>query len=89
LAPYLYRSTDFEVHRNWLAITHSKSLADWYWEDTSEWTIDYQPLFGYFQWALSQVAVRVDPDLVKITPYYEPSEVAVWFQRVSVMVVDV
>ncbi|CAB1107431.1 unnamed protein product [Ectocarpus sp. CCAP 1310/34] len=89
LAPCLYRSTDFEVHRNWLAITHSKSLADWYWEDTSEWTLDYPPLFGYFQWALSQAAVRVDPDLVKITPYYEPSEVAVWFQRVSVMVVDV
>ncbi|CBJ33171.1 Dolichyl-P-Glc:Glc1Man9GlcNAc2-PP-dolichyl glucosyltransferase ALG8, family GT57 [Ectocarpus siliculosus] len=89
LAPCLYRSTDFEVHRNWLAITHSKSLVDWYWEDTSEWTLDYPPLFGYFQWALSQAAVHVEPDLVKITPYYEPSEVAVWFQRVSVMVVDV
>ncbi len=33
-----------------------------------------------FQWALSQVAVHVEPDLVKITPYYEPGGAAVWFQ---------
>eukprot|EP00903_Cladosiphon_okamuranus_P012361 g11588.t2 len=88
LAPGMYHSTDFEVHRNWLAVTHSIPLREWYWENTSEWTLDYPPLFGYFQWALSQAAVLVEPDLVKITPYYEPSEAAVWFQRVSVIVMD-
>lgn len=32
------------------------------------------------QWLLSQVAVFVDPDLVRITPLYDPSAAAEWFQ---------
>ncbi|XP_057495940.1 probable dolichyl pyrophosphate Glc1Man9GlcNAc2 alpha-1,3-glucosyltransferase [Actinidia eriantha] len=84
-----YHSSDFEVHRHWLALTHSLSLPNWYLDETSPWTLDYPPFFAHFERFLSLFAKLVDPTIVDLHDglnYKSPSVII--FQRLTVMVSD-
>lgn len=86
-----YHSTDFDVHRNWLAITHNLPISKWYIENTSQWTLDYPPFFAYFEWILSQMVpdfVKRDGclDIVEKGVYGLPT---IYFQRLTVIVSEI
>ena len=80
-----YRSTDFDVHRNWLAITNNLPLNKWYSDRTSKWTLDYPPFFAWFEYFLSMLAPE---SILKLQENPIQTEDAIWFQKWSVILSD-
>lgn len=83
-----YTSTDFEVHRNWMAITSQNKTSEWYFEETSIWTLDYPPLFAWFEKLLSIGAYYADPKMLEVNALNYKSEATLVYMRLTVIVSD-
>ncbi|KAK1307108.1 putative dolichyl pyrophosphate Glc1Man9GlcNAc2 alpha-1,3-glucosyltransferase [Acorus calamus] len=85
-----YRSTDYDVHRHWLALTSSLPPSKWYTDESSPHTLDYPPLFAAFEYLLSLPASLLVPSAVDLRPPKPSSAVdpVVLFQRSTVALSD-
>lgn len=71
-----------------MAITHCLPITEWYTDTTSEWTMDYPPLFAWFEYLLSHIAYYFDPDMLVLSNHYYDSGKTILFMRLSVIISD-
>jgi hypothetical protein len=84
---------------NFTSRTHSLPIKQWYYENTSESTLDYPPFFGissssshtcsaWFEFLLSKLASLVDPQMLKINHLFYASYETILFQRLTVLFIS-
>ena len=79
---------DFHVHRNWLALTNTLPVNQWYTDTTSAYPLDYMPLFAWLEWVLSQFASLFDPEMLIIEQRANNSKATRNFLMGSVVFLD-
>lgn len=83
-----YHSTDFEVHRNWMALTNNLSVDRWYYDQTSQWTLDYPPFFGYLEYFIGKIGSYVVPSSLVLQQEPIFSLELLYFHRFSIISMD-
>ena len=79
---------DFHVHRNWLALTNTLPVNQWYTDTTSAYPLDYMPLFAWLEWVLSQFAPFFEPEMLIIAKRANNSKATRLFLMGSVVLLD-
>lgn len=72
-----------------MAITYNLPIKRWYFDKTSEWTLDYPPLFAAFEFLISMIAhfLQLQDSLI-LSKSAIRTESIVKFQKVSVILSD-
>ena len=83
------QSTDFEVHRNWKAITNSLPISEWYFYSENKWTLDYPPLFAYMGYILGKVSKLFDQNITSLEKFNYNSITCKIFMRATVLLGDI
>ena len=83
------QSTDFEVHRNWKAITNSLPISNWYFYSDNKWTLDYPPLFAYMEYILGKISKLIDPNITNLQKINYDSLICKYFMRTTVLLGDI
>ncbi|GJD08016.1 D-tagatose 3-epimerase [Galdieria sulphuraria] len=82
-----------EVAKHALAFVQSEcvclfQVTKWYSDTTSQWTLDYPPLFACLEWFLAQLVAIVDKHLVQLDQLQITTLVDVWVMRSTVILCD-